>query len=168
MVSFVQAILSTRDIDIVLLPHTARPGLPESRMNDLPLCSEIHALINHNRVHLIDTNLRPTELRALIAAGAALVTSRFHAMISALATATPVFVIGWSHKYDEVLTEFSMEEMAVPYDQFDVEGLAHRFGELWERREGIAARIERHLPAVLDRARNNLEVIRREIESQKS
>ena len=44
-----------------------------------------------------------------------MLTSRFHAMISALALGVPPVVIGWSHKYAEVLAEFGIERFAVDF-----------------------------------------------------
>lgn len=133
-------------------------------MNDLPVCEEIHAAVGDPRVHLLAENLRPAELRALIARSQALVTSRFHAMISALATSTPLLVVGWSHKYEEVLDDFGLTDLAVPYDRFTPDELAERFDQVWERRMQIVENIDEHLPAVLDGARTNFEVIRRELE----
>lgn len=164
LTTFVRDVRAHHDIDVVIAPHSARPGQPESRMNDLPICAEIHERVDDPRVHLVEESLRPAELRALIGAGAALVTSRFHAMISALATSTPVLVVGWSHKYEEVLGDFDLGDLVVPYDQLDAAGLRNRFSDLWERRETLTERINQHLPDVLEGTRTNFEVIRRELD----
>ena len=42
-----------------------------------------------------------------------IVTSRFHAMISALVERTPLLVVGWSHKYGEVLAQFGLVDAAM-------------------------------------------------------
>jgi colanic acid/amylovoran biosynthesis protein len=147
-------------IDVVIVPHSARRGQPESRMNDLPVCREIHQAVGDEaQVHLVDESLRPTELRALIARSDALITSRFHAMISGLATITPVLVVGWSHKYDEVLRAFGLAEHALTYDQLDVGSLEVAVGRLWEERAAIADRIALHLPEVQASAERNIDVI---------
>ncbi|HSL81552.1 MAG TPA: polysaccharide pyruvyl transferase family protein, partial [Thermoanaerobaculia bacterium] len=94
--------------DVVLVPHAARPGRPGSRMNDLPLVRELHGRVASERCRLIDRSLPPDVLRAVIERAGQLVTSRFHAMISALSVGTPVLVVGWSHKYEEVLRDFGL------------------------------------------------------------
>jgi colanic acid/amylovoran biosynthesis protein len=147
-------------IDVVIVPHSARPGQPESRMNDLPVCREIRKAVGDDpQVHLVDESLRPTELRALIARSDALITSRFHAMISGLATMTPVLVVGWSHKYDEVLRAFDLAEHALTYEQLDVESLAVAVTRLWGERAALAERIAFHLAEVQESARRNIDVI---------
>jgi polysaccharide pyruvyl transferase WcaK-like protein len=41
-------------------------------------------------------------------------------MIAALETETPLFVIGWSHKYQEVLDQFELfEGYGIDYNKFD-------------------------------------------------
>ena len=168
LAQLIQRIRQRLDVDVVLVPHSARPGKPESRMNDLPLCAEIHAAVDDPRTHLSDVSLRPAELRALIDASELLITSRFHAMISALTTSTPVLVIGWSHKYEEVLGEFGLSELVVPYDQLDPDELERRLTDVWERRVSIAERIGEGLPAVRSSAWTNLEVIREQLGERSS
>ena len=158
--TFVRRCRETHDVDVVILPHSARPGMPESRMNDLPVCRDLHAAVGEDAgVHLVDRNLGPTQLRALIAEASSLVTSRFHAMISALATTTPVLVVGWSHKYEEVLDEFEQSQHALSYDEFTAEELEARFERLWNDRDDVVEAISRALPPARERAERNLEVV---------
>jgi coenzyme F420 hydrogenase subunit beta len=100
-------------------------------------------------------------LRALISRGDALVTSRFHAMISALATTTPVLVVGWSHKYAEVLREFDLEEWVLDFAEVPAAGLVDRVESLLETGPSIRATITARLPAVRARAEVNFDAIRR-------
>lgn len=163
MAELVRHIRTSAGRPIVVVPHSARPGQPESRMNDLPVCRDLVAAVDDPEVSLIDRSLRPAELRAVIGASDALITSRFHAMISALAMTTPALVVGWSHKYAEVLQEFGAEDLAVPYDRSDGSTLPEAFDLVWFQREQWRQRIEDALPKVLARAGHNLEVIEREL-----
>ncbi|MBD3292200.1 MAG: hypothetical protein GF393_04705, partial [Armatimonadia bacterium] len=111
LTAFVTGLLDDGTADeVVLIPHSAIPGRKPGRMNDLPLCRDLHHRVDRTACHLAEGTLDPHQLRDLIAACDVLVTSRFHAMISALATATPVLVIGWSHKYREVMEQFDLAE----------------------------------------------------------
>jgi colanic acid/amylovoran biosynthesis protein len=166
---FVRHVRAHHDLDIVIVPHSVRPGHPESRMNDLPACVDLHAAIgNDARVHLVARNLSPAELRALIGRSEVLVTSRFHAMISALATTTPPLVVGWSHKYEEVLAEFALTEYALPYSEFTPTRLTERFEALWVARAAARGRIARHLPEARDRAMVNVDAVRRVLDPASS
>jgi colanic acid/amylovoran biosynthesis protein len=159
---FVRHVRAHHDLDVVIVPHSIRPGRPESRMNDLPACVDLHdAVGDDDRVHLVARNLPPAELRALIGRSEVLVTSRFHAMISALATNTPPLVVGWSHKYEEVLAEFALTEYALPYGEFTPTRLTERFEALWAARAEARGSIARHLPEARDRAAVNVDAVRR-------
>jgi coenzyme F420-reducing hydrogenase beta subunit/polysaccharide pyruvyl transferase WcaK-like protein len=145
---------------VLLVPHSARPTTAPGRMNDRPTCRAVHERLRHrDRCTLIDESLTPTVLRAVIEQCDVLVTSRFHAMISALATATPVLVVGWSHKYAEVLRELDLEEWVVDFAAADGAALATRVTDLLAAAPGITATIERGLPAIRARAEANLDAV---------
>ena len=72
--------------------------------NDLKLCLEIGELTNVETINPIDA----IEIKQRIAGAELVFTSRFHGLISSLATGTPPIVFGWSHKYKEVLKEFGL------------------------------------------------------------
>lgn len=145
--------------DVLLLAHAARPGRPGSRMNDLPLLRRLRERISDERCLAIERSLPPDVLRALIERAEQLVTSRFHAMISALAVKTPVLVIGWSHKYDEALAPFGLQEWGVDFRALEGPGVLERFDALREASPAIRARIAEALPRVTADARGSLEVI---------
>jgi len=48
----------------------------------------------------------PIVLKRTLGAAKAAIASRFHAIVGALSAATPVLAYGWSHKYEELLTDF--------------------------------------------------------------
>jgi len=45
------------------------------------------------------------------------VTARFHGLVSALSTGTPVMAVGWSHKYKELLRDFDAEHLVFNKDK---------------------------------------------------
>lgn len=144
---------------VLLVPHSARPSDQPGRMNDRPTCRAVHAAVSHDRCVLVDESLRPGVLRALIDRCDALATSRFHAMISALATSTPVMVVGWSHKYLEVLDEFGLGEWVVDFREVDRRGLSGRVTDLLEQGDEVARRIRANLDRVRASAAANLDAV---------
>lgn len=146
---------------VVLVAHSAQPAAGANHMNDLPLCREVHGRLRQpDRVVFFDEDLLPTELRAVIGEAALLVTSRFHAMISALTERTPMLVVGWSHKYAEVLDPFGLADVAVPYPRLTDPGLLRqRAAELLERAGETVAAVEAHLPAAVAAAEVNLDLL---------
>jgi polysaccharide pyruvyl transferase WcaK-like protein len=158
--SFVDRLIDVRDVDVVVFPHSSRRRVTGGRMDDRPVASAVHAATTRrDRVRLVDDPLGPVELRGLIGGFDLLVTSRFHAMISALATTTPVLVVGWSHKYEEVLREMGLADCAADWRDADAEQLVARTVDLLDRAAAIRATIADALPAVVARSARNYEVI---------
>lgn len=153
----VELLRESTDLDVVIAPHSYRAGHPEGRMNDGPVCREVAERVGSvDGVVLIDQDLDAAVLRCLIDRSSLLVTSRFHAMISGLATATPTVVVGWSHKYREVLDEFGLAEFGLDHrvlaDPRVVVDLARA---ALDDADGMRERIRASLPAVRQRSMDN-------------
>lgn len=58
-------------------------------------------------VAIIDAD--PLATKGIIGACRAVLTSRFHALVSALSQATPALATAWTHKYQELLGDYGME-----------------------------------------------------------
>ena len=148
-------------LTVVIAPHSYRAGQPEGRMNDGPVCREIagHLAADHGVVG-IDADLTAGELRRLISGSRVLVTSRFHAMISGLATCTPTVVVGWSHKYREVLDDFGMAEYGMDSTALDApDRIVDAVNRCLRDRDVISSRIAAALPPVREKSMRNFSVI---------
>jgi len=138
---------------VVLFPHSVRTGTEKTHNNDLPLCSRIHERLAHPEgVLFIDRELSSQTLRYLIGRCDYFVASRFHAMVSSLAMAVPTLVIGWSHKYQEVLEMFQLDEWAFGHDKLEPDFLRERFEALVAAGDEVRDRLRTHLPAVKARS----------------
>lgn len=163
MVRLVRELRARTGLAVVIAPHSYRVGASEGRMNDGPVCREIAAhLTDDDGVVLVDADLTAGELRRLVSGSRLLVTSRFHAMISGLATRTPTVVVGWSHKYREVLGDFGLAELGCDSVQLaSPDAIVDLVADALARRDEISRQIADHLPAVRERsARNFSEVAR--------
>ncbi len=138
---------------VLLVPHSARTGTDATHNNDLPLTRRIAAAVrDQDAVLFIDRELDSQDLRYLIGRCDSFVASRFHAMVSALAMSVPTLVIGWSHKYEEVLEMFGLEEWAIGHSDLDVARLSQRFDELVAARTRVVGLLREHLPEVRARS----------------
>jgi polysaccharide pyruvyl transferase WcaK-like protein len=145
---------------VLLIPHSVRTGTEKAHNNDLPLCRDIHSRVaDASRVLFIDRELGSQELRYLIGRCEFFVASRFHAMVSSLAMSVPTLVIGWSHKYQEVLEMFELEEWAFGYDRFGLDYLAARFDDLVAAKQDVAGKLAANLPAVKARSLEQADLI---------
>jgi colanic acid/amylovoran biosynthesis protein len=157
----VQSLRATTGLSVVIVPHSYRIGHGEGRMNDGPVCQSVGDRFAHDSgVVAIDADLTAGELRHIVSRGAVLVTSRFHAMISGLATATPTVVVGWSHKYREVLSDFGLEDFGFDAQCLDnPEIVTEKVVEALGQRDVIIDRIHASLPIVKERSARNFSVI---------
>ena len=157
----VRSLREVTGLNVVIVPHSYRVGHGEGRMNDGPVCRAVaERFIDEPGVVAIDADLTAGELRHIVSRGAVLVTSRFHAMISGLATATPTVVVGWSHKYKEVLSDFGLEDFGFDAQCLDDPSIVTgKVVDALENREAIIGRIHAGLPTVKERSARNFSVI---------
>lgn len=100
--------------EIVLVAHSNLGAEIRSHNNDYQVCREIIDRIGSSaRVTAVLDELGPEELRSVIASCSIAVSSRFHGMVSALASGMPVIATAWSHKYLEVMKSFGMQDFVV-------------------------------------------------------
>lgn len=99
------------------------------------------------------------EIRARIGQCEMLVASRFHAMVFALSEQVPVMLVGWSHKYQEVMEQFGLGGYAADYSKLSLEGLITEFGIFSEHQEEIRCQIKEKLPGVRHSSRQNIRYI---------
>lgn len=160
MVGLIRALRARTGIPIVVAPHSYRSGHKEGRMNDGPVCRQVVATCSDEMVVGLDVDLTAGQLRRVIAGSQVLVTSRFHAMISGLSTARPTVVVGWSHKYREVLDDFGLTRFGCDSSSLsDTDSIVALVAEALEDQESIVGAIKRSLPAVRERSMRNFEVM---------
>jgi len=162
LVELIEATVECGDHRVVIVAHAVETRGGATHMNDLPLCRAIRdAIGRHDEVVLFDEDLLPTELRAIIGLGDILVTSRLHAMISALVEGTPMLVIGWSHKYAEILEPFGLGDVALSYDELAAgASVTERVSSVADRADEMRDRMAAHLPRARARAEINFEALR--------
>lgn len=147
---------------VLLVAHSARAHSDKTHNNDLPLCREIYAGVAHpDKVLFPDLELSSQALRYLIGRCDAFVASRFHAMVSSLAMGVPTLVIGWSHKYREVLDMFGLADWAIGHDAYTDEIFAERIATLLDQQDAVRAQLAQALPTVKSKALEQVEIIER-------
>lgn len=170
MATFIDEVGVATGHKVVMIAHSAQPDKGVNHMNDLPLCHEIAGLVQKKEnLIFLDGDLLPTELRAVISESEVLVASRFHAMISALTEHVPPLVIGWSHKYGEILDPFGIAEAAITYDELTTAGnIVERTQQVLADRATYVKRIEDNLPAAQASSMVNFDVLAEELTKSQS
>ena len=152
--------LNEQGYNVLLIANAAREGSEKPRNNDLMICTDVYNSVkNKDMIRWYPREMAPEEIRELLARSKCLVASRFHAMIGALEKCTPVLLIGWSHKYKEVLDMFGLGEYAVDFSALELSALKEKFLGFMEENSAIRAKIAENLPAVLESSRDNIRFI---------
>lgn len=146
---------------IALFPNATRSranGHP--RNNDLPLIQRIQRDCNrcNTQTELItfDFDINASGIKQIIAATDIVLVSRFHAMVGALSLAKPPCVLGWSHKYAEVMERFGLTENTLDYSEL-IDGYLHeRIETVFNGKNQQEAQILARLPDILASAEKPL------------
>ncbi|MBB4933159.1 polysaccharide pyruvyl transferase WcaK-like protein [Lipingzhangella halophila] len=163
---FVDYLTKEKGYKVLLIPHSYRSAETQlQHNNDAPLCRDIYAQVSgQEKCQLLDVELGSQELRCIIGKCDLFIASRFHAMVSSLAMQVPTLVIGWSHKYREVLEMFGLEKWAFGHDKLQHEYLKTRFAELEEEQKTVRAQLTKKLPKVKKKSYNQVDVIQSVLE----
>lgn len=132
---------------VLLFPNATRADQPEKFFNnDLPLIKMVIAALpeglDHSRLILVERDVFAVDIKRLIAVCDMVVVSRFHAMVGALAVGVPPLVIGWSHKYQEVMADFGLKGETFSFDLKDEFDLNRQAGLVQDQLETIRMSIQ--------------------------
>jgi colanic acid/amylovoran biosynthesis protein len=147
---------------VLLVPHVedARP-----HNNDLLLADALLRDLDYDRrVAVTRLNHGAAELKALIAACDLVVAERMHAAIAGLSSGVPTLVIGYSVKGSGITSDVLGSDalaagLVVRVADFVAGGGAGLVEAAWRRRDEIARRIGRNLPAIKARAELNFTLL---------
>jgi polysaccharide pyruvyl transferase WcaK-like protein len=142
--------MSAGGFRVFLYPNAVRLGGAEKlRNNDLAVIKRI--LVRYREkygerdpIEAVDRNINADAIFRFTKLCHITLVSRFHAMILSLSAGIPVFVIGWSHKYQEVLSQFGLQDWAL-------DCRAHRDVDFMERAAGLLVEVDRIKAAIASR-----------------
>ncbi|HSK47890.1 MAG TPA: hypothetical protein VLA05_07800, partial [Coriobacteriia bacterium] len=118
----------------------------------------------NDRVLSVTGDMNAAALRKVLKACSAAAVSRFHAMVGALSEGVPVAVVGWSHKYLEVMKQFGLGEFVFDYSAHDPKALREVVSRLVAEGEDRAADIAERLPEIRRESLGQFEEMFRRLE----
>ncbi len=134
---FIKYVVCDLKGSVILIPHAIRVE-DNIKNNDIPIIKKILENSDSEDVHFFRNIEHPYELRQLISLCDFLLASRFHAMISSLSVGVPVIILGWSHKYQEVLKMFDLTDCYITFSNLNVESMISLFEQLFQRKSSLA------------------------------
>ncbi len=136
--------------NIVLVPHEASFWGD----SDLELCNMLFDLVSDkkNRLFVLPSDASAEEVKAIISLSSFVIASRYHSLVAALSTRTPVTVIGWSHKYDGLMQCAGLEKWAIDPVRGSAGDMVKITTNGWEHRDSIHEILEKNVPSIEDKS----------------
>lgn len=145
---------------VLVFPNATRQETQSTHNNDLPIiadiCSRVHGE-DTSRLVPVSKDLNTAALRRVLSKADYLVASRFHAMVAGLCLGIPTMVLGWGHKYAEVLAQFGISDQAYDYSTLDHASLIERVTQFIDRAPQLQRSILENLPAVRESSARQFE-----------
>ena len=136
-----------------------RPKLLLHALSDAELVEPLRELVGDLDVVIEDD---PIKLKGIIGTAQLLIGSRFHSLVSALSQGVPSIGVGWSHKYEELFSDYGCHEYLLGTDAHpDV--IADRVGSLVT--EPTRSEVMRVLDAAGDRLKKRVKEMWDEIDA---
>ncbi|MCG7896809.1 MAG: polysaccharide pyruvyl transferase family protein [Candidatus Thiodiazotropha taylori] len=157
--------LLDRGYAILLFPNATRQSQGEKlRNNDLPVIQRIAQQLTHSSngagsLYAVDFDINTNGIKRLMSACRIVLVSRFHAMIAALSAKQPVIVIGWSHKYKEVMDSFDLGELVYDFKQAEMERILQSIVAITENDADVREKLHQHLPGIVESSAQQFEYL---------
>ncbi len=105
--------LIRKENSILLLPHM----YSDKKWNcDREICFKIFKKLTiqeKDRVQIVNEDIDAMQAKSLIASSKLAIVSRYHALVAAASTSTPVITIGWNIKYYDLMEYYCIEDMSI-------------------------------------------------------
>ena len=159
MVCLINHAREVSGLPVVMVPHAWPPG--NSKREDMELCCDIFNQLDEKRnIFIVKDNLDAKMLKGIISRSEVFSACRFHAMIASLSSTVPTLVIGWGHKYNEIMELFGLEQFSCDFTVANEKVLCESFSSLWEDRDKYREQISISLDSVKDSAAKNFKLLR--------
>jgi len=104
---------------------------------------------------LIKGDYPAEDLKGIIGQCDYFVGSRYHSIVASLSMCVPTLVIGWSHKYREIMKLFNQDRFIINMEDINPDDLINKIDELCLNKKMIKIELEKHVGEVRDAAKNS-------------
>jgi colanic acid/amylovoran biosynthesis protein len=148
---------------VLIFPNATLP-FSKLKNNDLVIIEELKKSFpktgKKSNIIFIDHCINTGQIKNLIGLCDLTIVSRFHAMIASLSLGVPPIVIGWSHKYAEVMNQFGLENFVLDYKNFNINKIKQLSNQIEKQNRQIKKTIKSQLPRNKKSARVQINYIR--------
>ena len=152
LVDFIKQI-DSNDITFIVFPNASREGSKKNRNNDIRAIELLRDAAEiqlpsplYKRIKWVSFDVNTRGIEEIIKRADILLASRFHAMVFGLRLGIPTMVLGWGHKYLEVMKKFGQGGYVTDIESPNV-NLAKNLHDVLEKKKLIEAEIGQALVA---------------------
>jgi colanic acid/amylovoran biosynthesis protein len=125
----------TFNAQVILIPCEFRSEGPD----DSWLIGQVLKGVSSTRgVYVVDEEYTAGELKAIAGQLAVLIASRFHSALASLSMGVPTIVLGWAHKYVELMRAMDQQHYVLSYEDVTLQDLVTMLDQMWPRRAEIS------------------------------
>jgi colanic acid/amylovoran biosynthesis protein len=150
--------LATAGYQVVVFPNAGRDGTRSEHNNDIPTIGRIREhCSSRDGIHFVERAVNTCAILKLLRRCDGLIASRFHAMVAGLGIGVPTLVLGWSHKYVEVMEMFGVASCYVSWEHMQAESIVRAAVGLMTDDGALAGEMRARAPRVRGLARHQFE-----------
>ena len=152
--------LNYPEYSIRLIAHSFKQGKTLNN-NDYPVCKEIWDSLPEqlrDKTSLVFGDYTASEMKYILGQSDLLIACRFHSMVGALGMGVPVFVLGWSHKYKEIMDFFGLDTV-LNYKDLSYEKMWKLVNKAIKNKEKNRAKVNEKIGDCIESAMNNFVLI---------
>jgi polysaccharide pyruvyl transferase WcaK-like protein len=139
---------------VLLFPNaTRKESKGKLRNNDLPVIEETvmyFAAFDEwsKNLYYVTEDINTESIKRLLEHCDFVIVSRFHAMITSLSMGKPTLVLGWGHKYFEVMDRFGLKDYVLDYKHNEVSTILNNVKSLMDNASSVRENIKTALPLI--------------------
>lgn len=142
--------------EIVFVPYEITPRGYDDRFVARIIFKNVR---NKHRIHLIENEYDPRELKALTQIFDLFIGCRFHSIIASTSMCIPTIAIGWSHKYLEMMEVLGQAKYVCGHKNLSLDHLINLVIDALRRRKAIKKELEAKLKEVKNSAIENAKLV---------
>lgn len=150
--------VGTHNGQVILFAHVTGPT---ERLDDRVISQQLrkHCRLS-DRVFVVDKDLDPRAIKALIARCDLFCGSRMHSNIAATTSGIPTIAMAYSVKSRGIMERMGMEDWVIGIPQLTADYLLKRLNDLLAHTDKVRVQLEACMPHLMEQAEGNIEVIR--------
>ena len=149
---YIQAVASACD-DLVKTHGAVIVYVPFHKAQDAPVCQACIEVMQE-RAYMWDCSASPGEIMSLMEDADFAIGMRYHALVFAVATATPFVALSYDPKVDGLLSIVGEKPGLSPSER-DIDSLSGHVKDAWNRREEMKASFSALVPKLAESAKHS-------------